>query len=80
MHEACFWYSRLNAIFFLTDNVSEDGCVTAILGSHKNNIDLDWDRYRNLEMSGAIAVTNICEPANLFGSMTFGVGTVASIN
>lgn len=47
----------LNVIWFLTDNGPEDGCVTAIPGSHKNNIDLPWNDYKGLEMPGSIAVT-----------------------
>jgi ectoine hydroxylase-related dioxygenase (phytanoyl-CoA dioxygenase family) len=47
----------LNVVWFLTDNGPEDGCVTAIPGSHKNNIDLPWNDYKDLGMPGSIAVT-----------------------
>lgn len=47
----------LNVIFFLTDNGPEDGCVVAVPGSHKNNLDLSLSSYKNLEMPGSVAVT-----------------------
>jgi hypothetical protein len=47
----------LNVVFLLTDNGPEDGCVVAIPGSHKNNIDLNWGNYKGLEMPGAMPVT-----------------------
>jgi len=56
----------LNVVFFLTDNGPEDGCMVAVPGSHKNNIDLDWGRYVNLEMPGSQAVTGKAGDVFLF--------------
>jgi len=46
----------LNVVWFLTDNGAEDGCMTAVPGSHKNNIDLPWNDYHGLKMPGAVPV------------------------
>jgi ectoine hydroxylase-related dioxygenase (phytanoyl-CoA dioxygenase family) len=46
-----------NVVYFLTDNGTEDGCVVALPGSHKSNVDLTWQNYKGLEMPGATAVT-----------------------
>jgi len=56
----------LNVVYFLTDNGPEDGCVVAIPGSHKNNIDLEWHKYKGLEMPGAVAVTGKAGDVFLF--------------
>jgi Phytanoyl-CoA dioxygenase (PhyH) len=47
----------LNVVYFLTDNGPDDGCVVALPGSHKSNLDLAWRDYSGLEMPGAAAVT-----------------------
>lgn len=54
----------LNVVYFLTENGPEDGCVVAIPGSHKNNIDLMWSDYKGLTMPGSIAVTG--KPGDVF--------------
>jgi len=47
----------LNTVFFLTDNGPDDGCMAVIPGGHKSNFDLDWGKYRGLDLPGAIPVT-----------------------
>ncbi|MBI3831260.1 MAG: phytanoyl-CoA dioxygenase family protein [Planctomycetes bacterium] len=47
----------LNVVTFLTDNGPKDGCVVAVPGSHKNNLDLPWGDYHGLGMPGSVAVT-----------------------
>lgn len=54
----------LNVIFFLTDNGIEDGCAAAVPGSHKNNLDLIYAKYANLEMPGSVAATG--KPGDVF--------------
>lgn len=49
--------TMLNTVWFLTDNGPDDGCVVALPGGHKSNVDLDWGRYRGLAMPGARAIT-----------------------
>ena len=56
----------LNVVFLLTDNGPEDGCVVAIPGSHKNNIDLNWRDYKGLDMPGAVPVTGKAGDVFLF--------------
>jgi hypothetical protein len=56
----------LNVVFFLTDNGPEDGCVVAVPGSHKNNLDLPLSNYKNLEMPGSVAVTGKAGDVFLF--------------
>ena len=47
----------LNVVYFLTDNGPEDGCIVALPGGHKSNIDLEWNQYSGLQLPGAVAVT-----------------------
>lgn len=47
----------LNVVYFLTDNGPDDGCIVALPGSHKSNLDLTWRDYYGLEMPGAAVVT-----------------------
>ncbi len=56
----------LNVVFFLTDNGPDDGCVVAIPGSHKSNIDLTWREYEGLEMPGSVPVTGKAGDVFLF--------------
>ena len=44
----------LNTVYFLTDNGLRDGCIAVLPGSHKSNLDLQWNQYPDLEMPGAI--------------------------
>lgn len=46
-----------NTVYFLTDNGSEDGCIMALPGSHKSNLDLNWSQYEGLDMPGSVSVT-----------------------
>ena len=50
----------------MTDNGPEDGCVVAVPGSHKNNIDIDWASYKNYQMPGALAITGKAGDVFLF--------------
>jgi hypothetical protein len=43
----------LNVIWFLTDNGPEDGCLVALPGGHKSNLDLEWGKYRSTNLPGA---------------------------
>ena len=45
--------SMLNVIWFLTDNGPDDGCLIAVPGGHKSNLDLDWNKYKGMAMPGA---------------------------
>jgi hypothetical protein len=56
----------LNTVWFLTDNGPDDGCVVALPGGHKSNMDLDWRKYRGLAMPGAHAVTGQAGDVFLF--------------
>ena len=56
----------LNVVYFLTDNGPDDGCVVAVPGSHKNNLDLEWHKYKGLEMPGSVAVTGKAGDVFLF--------------
>jgi ectoine hydroxylase-related dioxygenase (phytanoyl-CoA dioxygenase family) len=60
----------LNVIYFLTDNGPEDGCVVAIPGSHKCNLDLDWHKYKGLEMPGSVPVIGKAGDVFLFSETT----------
>lgn len=60
----------LNVVYFLTDNGPDDGCIVAIPGSHKSNIDLGWSHYRGLEMPGSVAVTGQAGDVFLFSETT----------
>src|ERR1041384_3561004 len=46
-----------NTVYFLTDNGPDDGCMTVIPGGHKSNLDLEWGKYRGLDLPGALPVT-----------------------
>ena len=45
-----------NVVWFLTDNGPEDGCIVALPGAHKSNVDLPFDDYDGLELPGSEAV------------------------
>src|SRR5690606_25349343 len=47
----------LNVIFFLTDNGPDDGCATAVPGSHKAAFTLPGIDYRHQMMPGGVRVT-----------------------
>jgi hypothetical protein len=68
----------LNVVFFLTDNGPEDGCVTAIPGSHKNNIDLPWGDYKELKMPGSIPVLGKTGDVFMFSESTIHNGLTKS--
>jgi ectoine hydroxylase-related dioxygenase (phytanoyl-CoA dioxygenase family) len=46
----------LNTVYFLTDNNADDGCMTVIPGGHKSNYDLEWGKFRGLDMPGSVPV------------------------
>ena len=46
----------LNVVYFLTDNGSDDGCIVALPGGHKSNIDLEWNKYSGLQLPGAVPI------------------------
>ena len=46
----------LNVVYFLTDNTLDNGCMTCIPGGHKSNFDLNWGKYRGLDMPGSIPI------------------------
>ncbi len=56
----------LNTVWFLTDNGPDDGCMVALPGGHKSNIDLEWYQYHGLDMPGARAVTGQAGDVFLF--------------
>ena len=56
----------LNAVYFLTDNGPEDGCIVAVPGSHKSNFDLSWQQYQGLDLPGSVAVTGKAGDVLLF--------------
>ena len=60
----------LNVVFFLTDNGPDDGCVVAIPGSHKSNVDLSWGNYHGLEMPGSVAITGKAGDVFMFSEAT----------
>ena len=53
----------LNTVYFLTENGPDDGCLVAVPGVHKGNIDLNWREYRGLDLPGSVAVTG--EPGDV---------------
>ena len=53
----------LNTVYFLTENGPGDGCLVAVPGVHKCNIDLNWRDYRGLNLPGSVAVTG--EPGDV---------------
>lgn len=55
-----------NTVYFLTDNGLDDGCVMALPGSHKSNMDLNWSQYDGLDMPGSVAVTGQAGDVLLF--------------
>jgi len=60
----------LNVVYFLTDNGPDDGCVVAIPGSHKCNLDLNWGNYHGLEMPGSVPVTGKAGDVFMFSEAT----------
>ena len=59
-----------NTVYFLTDNGPEDGCVVAIPGSHKSNIDLDLKAHPAYEMPGATPIVGKAGDLLLFSEAT----------
>ena len=53
----------LNTVYFLTENGPDDGCLVAVPGVHKCNIDLNWRDYRGLDLPGSVALTG--EPGDV---------------
>jgi len=64
----------LNVVWFLTDNGPDDGCMTAVPGSHKNNIDLPWNDYHGLKLPGAVAVTGKAGDVFMFSETVLHTG------
>lgn len=64
----------LNVIYFLTENGVEDGCAAAVPGSHKNNLELKYSNYKNLEMPGSVAVTGKAGDVFLFSEAVLHYG------
>lgn len=60
----------LNTVYFLTDNGPDDGCVVAIPGSHKSNLDLDHKSHPAYEMPGATPITGKAGDLLLFSEAT----------
>lgn len=58
--------SMLNTVWFLTDNGPDDGCLVALPGGHKSNLDLEWHRYHGLAMPGSRAITGEAGDVLLF--------------
>lgn len=58
--------AMLNTVWFLTENGPEDGCVVAVPGCHKCNLDLEWGQYKGLEMPGSVAITGQAGDVFLF--------------
>lgn len=56
----------LNTVWFLTDNGPDDGCVIALPGSHKSNMDLEWHKYPGLALPGAVPVVGKAGDVLLF--------------
>lgn len=46
----------LNTVYFLTDNNIDDGCMVALPGGHKSNIDLNWGLTRGLDLPGSVPI------------------------
>lgn len=53
----------LNTVWFLTENGPNDGCVVAVPGSHKSQVDIDLKTHRAYDMPNATPVTG--EPGDL---------------
>ena len=47
----------LNCVFFLTDNGPDDGCMAALPGSHKRNLDIPYQQFDARKVPGCAAVT-----------------------
>ena len=60
----------LNTVYFLKDNGPEDGCVVAIPGSHKSNIDIDLQARPAYEMPGATPITGRAGDCLIFSEAT----------
>lgn len=58
--------TMLNVVWFLTDNGPEDGCVVALPGGHKSNIDPDLSKYKGLDFPGAQPITGQAGDVFLF--------------
>ena len=59
-----------NTVYFLTDNGPEDGCVVAIPGSHKSNVDLDLKSRPAYQMPGATPIVGKAGDVLLFSEAT----------
>ena len=59
-----------NTVYLLTDNGPEDGCVVAIPGSHKSNIDIDLKAHPANEMPGATPIVGKAGDVLLFSEAT----------
>lgn len=64
----------LNVIYFLTDNGPQDGCIAAVPGSHKNNIDLPWNDYPGLNLPGSVAITGKAGDVFMFSESVLHTG------
>jgi hypothetical protein len=47
----------LNTVYFLTENGPDDGCMVTVPGGHKSNFDLNFGKFKGLDMPGSIRVT-----------------------
>ena len=59
-----------NTVYLLTDNGRDDGCVVAVPGSHKSNIDLDVKAHPAYEMPGATPIIGKAGDLLLFSEAT----------
>ncbi len=59
-----------NTVWLLTDNGPEDGCVVAVPGSHKSNIDIDLKSHPAYELPNATSVTGKAGDLLLFSEST----------
>tara|TARA_Y100000588_G_scaffold357565_1_gene414899 strand:- start:1597 stop:2385 length:789 start_codon:yes stop_codon:yes gene_type:complete len=59
-----------NTVWFLTDNGPDDGCVVAVPGSHKSNIDIDLKTHPAYEMPNATPITGKAGDLVLFSEAT----------
>lgn len=59
-----------NTVWFLTDNGPDDGCVVAVPGSHKSNIDIDLKAHPAYEMPNATPITGKAGDLVLFSEAT----------
>lgn len=64
----------LNVVWFLTDNGPEDGCMLALPGGHKSNIDVDHKAYDCAEMPGCVRVTGHAGDVFLFSETVLHTG------